>query len=50
MMTADYLLDDHVTAELHALGVPLYFNPLWEEDLVEIVRRLLGRPVEFPAG
>jgi two-component system cell cycle response regulator DivK len=42
MMTGDYLLDDHVTGELERLGTPLYFKPLWEEDLVEMVVRLLN--------
>jgi len=50
MMTADYLLDDRLASELHALGVPLYFKPLWEEDLAEIVERLLGGAVEFSGG
>jgi len=47
MMTADYLLDDRVTDELKRLAAPLYFKPLWEEDLVQIVERLLERRGKF---
>ena len=50
MMTADYLLDDRVTDELKRLAAPLYFKPLWEEDMVEIVERLLERSGEFSPG
>jgi two-component system phosphate regulon response regulator PhoB len=50
MMTADYLLDDRLTRELEALAVPLYFKPLWEEDLAEIVERLLGGAADFSGG
>jgi hypothetical protein len=46
-MTGDYLVDDRVTGELVSLGVPLYFKPLWEEDLVAIVERLLAPAGEF---
>jgi len=44
LMTADYLLDERVSAEIDALGAPLYYKPLWEDDLVEIVERLVGAP------
>ena len=40
LMTGDYLVDDQVTGELHALGVPLHFKPLWEEDVLAIVAAL----------
>src|SRR6185436_11091194 len=47
MVTGDYLVDDRVTNELQALGVSLYFKPLWEEDLVAIAHRLFERAAEF---
>jgi DNA-binding response OmpR family regulator len=47
VMTGDYLVDDRVTGELHALGAPLYFKPLWEEDLVGLVERLFERAANF---
>jgi DNA-binding response OmpR family regulator len=49
MMTGDYLLDDRMQGELQALGVPLYFKPLWEEDLVAIVERLIAQAGELSA-
>jgi DNA-binding response OmpR family regulator len=42
MITGDYLVDDRLSDELGALGARLHFKPLWEEDLVLIVRRLLA--------
>ena len=41
VVTADYLVDERVTRELQVLGAQLYFKPLWEEDLIRIVRDLL---------
>jgi len=41
VVTGDYLVDDRITGELQMLGARLYFKPLWEEDLIEIVRTLL---------
>jgi two-component system, LuxR family, response regulator FixJ len=42
VVTGDYLLEDRVSAELDALGARLFFKPLWEEDLVQIVEGLLA--------
>jgi DNA-binding response OmpR family regulator len=42
LMTGDYLVDDQVTDELSALGVPVHFKPLWEEDVLAIVAALAG--------
>lgn len=52
MMTGDYLVDDRVTDALMILGAPLYFKPLWAEDLVGVVERLLEQAAEFsgPCG
>lgn len=46
IVTGDYLLEDRVAVELTALGAGLYFKPLWEDDLVDIVRRLIGSGAE----
>jgi two-component system OmpR family response regulator len=43
LMTGDYFIDDRVTDELKALGVPLHFKPLWEEDVLQIVESLARR-------
>jgi DNA-binding response OmpR family regulator len=48
LMTGDYLVDDRVTDELHALGVPLHFKPLWEEDVLAIVAKLAGQHANCP--
>jgi len=45
LMTGDYLIDDRVNDEIDSLSAVLYFKPLWEEDLVQIVRRLLSTPI-----
>jgi DNA-binding response OmpR family regulator len=50
LMTGDYLLDDRVVDELQALGVPLHFKPLWEEDLLQVVESLLARRENCPAA
>jgi DNA-binding response OmpR family regulator len=41
IVTGDYFLDDHVVAELKALGAVLFFKPLWLEDLVALAHQLL---------
>ena len=47
IVTGDYLLEGGTAGELETLGVPLYFKPLWEEDLVRIVEQLL-HPGDLP--
>ena len=42
IVTGDYLVDERVARELQVLGAHLYFKPLWEEDLIHIVRDLLS--------
>jgi CheY-like chemotaxis protein len=49
LMTGDYLIDDRVTDELQALGIPLHFKPLWEEDVLKVVESLLQRRENCPA-
>jgi DNA-binding response OmpR family regulator len=41
MVTGDYFLEDHVLAELKVLGAVLQFKPLWLEDLISLVHKLL---------
>lgn len=38
IITSDYLLDDEVTTDIERLDARLCFKPLWEEDLLQIVR------------
>jgi two-component system OmpR family response regulator len=41
IVTGDYLVDERIIREIEELGVRLYFKPLWEEDILRIVRHLL---------
>ncbi|MFN7914194.1 MAG: response regulator [Vicinamibacterales bacterium] len=41
IVTGDYFLDEHVSAELKQLGAELKFKPLWLDDLVALARTLL---------
>jgi DNA-binding response OmpR family regulator len=41
IVTGDYFLDDSVTTEMRELGAELRFKPLWLEEVVGLVRRLL---------
>ena len=41
ILTGDYHLEDHVAAELRALGAEVRFKPLWLDDLVALARTLL---------
>lgn len=45
VVTGDYLIDDRITRELESLGARVYFKPLWEEDLAQIVDTLLGSEI-----
>jgi DNA-binding response OmpR family regulator len=45
LVTGDYLIDERVADEIAALGAKLFFKPLWEDDLVEIVEGLIGESV-----
>ena len=44
IVTGDYFVDDGTVCELRRLGAEVYYKPLWFEDLVEIIRRLLPAP------
>ncbi|MBI2189190.1 MAG: response regulator [Acidobacteria bacterium] len=41
VVTGDYLVDERVARELQVLGAQMCLKPLWEEDLIRIVRDLL---------
>jgi DNA-binding response OmpR family regulator len=41
VVTGDYLVDERVIRDLEELGAELFFKPLWEEDILRIVRKLL---------
>jgi CheY-like chemotaxis protein len=42
ILTGDYFLDEEIAKELQALGAHVFFKPVWEDDLLRIVRQLLG--------
>jgi DNA-binding response OmpR family regulator len=44
ILTGDYFVSDEAARELRALGARIYFKPVWFDDLLEIVRDLLGDP------
>jgi DNA-binding response OmpR family regulator len=44
IVTGDYFLDDHVSAELQSLGAQLTFKPLWFDDLLSLARTLTKVP------
>jgi len=50
MVTGDQCLEDTIIDEIHELGAEVYFKPLWLEDLVTLVRKLVPttRRPEFP--
>ena len=41
LITGDYFIDERVARELRELDAMLYFKPLWNEELVAILQRLL---------
>jgi DNA-binding response OmpR family regulator len=50
MVTGDQCLEDTIIDEIHELGAEVYFKPLWLEDLVTVVRKLVpvSRELEVP--
>ena len=42
VVTGYYLVDERVARELQVLGAQIHFKPLWEDDLIQIVRDLLS--------
>jgi DNA-binding response OmpR family regulator len=49
IVTGDYALDDSTMRELGALGVEVYFKPVWFPDLIDIARRLIETPNRSPS-
>jgi DNA-binding response OmpR family regulator len=43
IITGDYLLDESVIRDIEHLDARIFFKPLWEEDLVRIVRTLISQ-------
>jgi two-component system, OmpR family, phosphate regulon response regulator PhoB len=43
ILTGDYFLDDEIARELNALGARVFFKPVWEDDLLRIVRELMAQ-------
>jgi CheY-like chemotaxis protein len=44
IVTGDYFIEDDMAAEIKALGAQVCFKPLWVDDLVLVVRNMLGSP------
>jgi CheY-like chemotaxis protein len=42
IITGDYFVDEQIDSDLRDLDAPVYFKPLWLEDLTQIVERLVG--------
>jgi two-component system response regulator MprA len=43
IVTGDYFVDEDTLTELAELGAEVYHKPVWLEDLVTIIGRLLDR-------
>jgi CheY-like chemotaxis protein len=43
IITGDYFLDEDLADQLNHLDARIHFKPLWEDDIVRIVRELLGQ-------
>jgi DNA-binding response OmpR family regulator len=41
VVTGDYFVDERVAREIEKLCAQIHFKPLWEEDMLRIVRDLL---------
>jgi DNA-binding response OmpR family regulator len=48
IVTADYFIDDLISADLRALGAQLYFKPLWVEDVLHIAHTLIAGAFRAP--
>jgi CheY-like chemotaxis protein len=42
VITGDYFLEDTIQPRLRALQAELYFKPLWLNDLLQILDKLIG--------
>lgn len=43
VVTGDYFVEESAADEIKALGARVHFKPLWEDDLLALVRDLLAR-------
>lgn len=48
ILTGDYFLDDEVARELQELGARIYFKPVWDADLRQIVEALVTQRANQP--
>ncbi len=48
LLTGDYFIDDDVARELRALGARIYFKPVWETDLRQILEALVSQQRSGP--
>jgi two-component system response regulator PrrA len=44
IVTGDYFIEDEMASQLKALGAQVCFKPMWVDDLVVVVRGMLGSP------
>jgi DNA-binding response OmpR family regulator len=50
VITGDYLIEESMVAEVEALRARLCFKPIWEEDLLRIVRADIGLQQQGPTA
>jgi DNA-binding response OmpR family regulator len=41
IVTGDYFIEEQIAAEIKQLGAQVCFKPLWIDDLVDVVRKML---------
>jgi two-component system OmpR family response regulator len=44
IVTGDYFIEEPIASELRRLGAQVCFKPLWIDDLVDVVGRMLATP------
>ena len=44
IVTGDYFIEEPIASELRQLGAQVCFKPLWIDDLVDVVGRMLAAP------
>jgi CheY-like chemotaxis protein len=44
IVTGDYFIEEPIASELRQLGAQVCFKPLWIDDLVDVVGRMLAPP------
>ncbi len=44
IVTGDYFIEEPIATELRQLGAQVCFKPLWIDDLVDVVGRMLAPP------